>query len=168
MLTSGASFYVTRECVEQIGLMDERYFLYFEDLDWGMRAKEKCGLGYAYLAVVRHQGGTTIGPTRKRAEQTALTVYLEFRNRILFVKRRYPAWYPWTVFVLHSQSFGILNCRISRKYQDGFFRGIAAGVVGQIGRGPDDLLERHVLYVHPRSEGFDYLLGSIVTTDNRH
>ena len=27
---SGASFYVTRPCLEHIGLMDERYFLYFE------------------------------------------------------------------------------------------------------------------------------------------
>src|SRR5262249_51458169 len=26
---SGASVYVTRECLEEIGLMDERYFLYF-------------------------------------------------------------------------------------------------------------------------------------------
>ena len=38
---SGSSFFVTRECVERIGLMDERYFLYFEDLDWGLRAKKK-------------------------------------------------------------------------------------------------------------------------------
>jgi N-acetylglucosaminyl-diphospho-decaprenol L-rhamnosyltransferase len=144
---SGASFYVTRECVEQIGLMDERYFLYFEDLDWGMRAKEKCGLGYAYLAVVRHQGGTTIGPTRKRAEQTALTVYLEFRNRVLFVKRRYPAWYPWTVFVLtlRALEYSIAGSLGNTKMA---FRGIAAGVVGQIGR-PDDLLERHVFVRAP-------------------
>ena len=43
---SGASMYVTRACVEYIGPMDERFFLYFEDLDWGIRAKT-CGLGYA-------------------------------------------------------------------------------------------------------------------------
>lgn len=36
---SGASFYVTRELVARIGRMDERYFLYFEDLDWGTSRK---------------------------------------------------------------------------------------------------------------------------------
>src|SRR4051812_25787455 len=35
---SGASMYVTRCCINQIGLMDERFFLYYEDLDWGLRA----------------------------------------------------------------------------------------------------------------------------------
>ena len=43
---SGASMYVTRECAECVGPMDERFFLYFEDLDWGIRAK-RFGLGYA-------------------------------------------------------------------------------------------------------------------------
>jgi hypothetical protein len=36
---SGVSIYVTRQCLERSGFMDERYFLYFEELDWGYRAK---------------------------------------------------------------------------------------------------------------------------------
>ena len=55
---SGASMYVTRPCLEKIGPMDESYFLFFEDLDWGLRAKA-CGLGYASASIVRHQRGTT-------------------------------------------------------------------------------------------------------------
>ena len=43
---SGASTYVTRRCIEQIGLMEDSFFLFYEDLDWGLRAK-KLGLGYA-------------------------------------------------------------------------------------------------------------------------
>ncbi len=41
---TGASFYVTRRCIERIGLMDERFFLYFEELDWGLRARDVCGV----------------------------------------------------------------------------------------------------------------------------
>lgn len=36
---SGASLYVTRACLEDIGFMDERFFLYYEDADWSARAK---------------------------------------------------------------------------------------------------------------------------------
>ena len=57
---SGASLFVTRACLEQIGPMDERFFLYYEDLDWGLRAK-KFGLGYASGSIVGHKGGTTLG-----------------------------------------------------------------------------------------------------------
>src|SRR5262249_26072066 len=47
---SGSSMYVTRACVDQIGPMDDRFFLYYEDMDWGIRAK-KCGLGYAAASI---------------------------------------------------------------------------------------------------------------------
>jgi N-acetylglucosaminyl-diphospho-decaprenol L-rhamnosyltransferase len=136
---SGASFYVTRACVERIGLMDERYFLFFEDLDWGMRAKAACGLGYSYRAVVRHRGGTTIGSAPTRSQTSNLTVFLEFRNRILFVRSRYPFWFPWTILVLIIRALEYLavgslpNTKIA-------YRGIAAGLAGQFGR-PDQLME---------------------------
>jgi N-acetylglucosaminyl-diphospho-decaprenol L-rhamnosyltransferase len=35
---AGTSTYVTRACLAQIGYPLEDYFLYFEDLEWGMRA----------------------------------------------------------------------------------------------------------------------------------
>jgi N-acetylglucosaminyl-diphospho-decaprenol L-rhamnosyltransferase len=138
---SGASFYVTRECVEQIGLMDERYFLFFEDLDWGMRAKRLCGLGYAYNAVVRHHGGTTIGSAGTRGEKSSLTVFLEFRNRLLFVKQRYPKWYPWTIMILlvRALEYGAVG---SLKNLHMAYKGIAAGWAGQIGR-PEQFTRIH-------------------------
>src|SRR6185437_17083090 len=82
---SGASMYVTRTCLDAIGTMDEGYFLYYEDSDWSMRAKPY-GLGYARDSIVRHAGGTTIGSARGRAQRSQLSVYLESRNRIHFVR----------------------------------------------------------------------------------
>jgi len=37
----GACMFVRREAVETVGLMDERFFLYFEDVDWCYRMKQK-------------------------------------------------------------------------------------------------------------------------------
>jgi N-acetylglucosaminyl-diphospho-decaprenol L-rhamnosyltransferase len=148
---SGASFYVTRECVERIGLMNEWYFLFFEDLDWGTRAKKECGLGYADHSIVRHHGGTTIGSAGKRSEKSNLTVFLEFRNRILFVRDRYPAWFLWTIFVLifRALEYSTVGSFENTKMA---YRGIAAGLAGQIGR-PDQLLELHVLPNRNREVG---------------
>ena len=91
--------YVTRNCVERIGLMDERYFLYFEDLDWGLRAKRQGMIGHAHRSVVVHDGGTTIGGGRSRRGNSSLAVYLEFRNRLLFTRDHFPKWVAWTLLM---------------------------------------------------------------------
>ncbi len=49
---NGASMLASRAFLEEIGLMDESYFLYFEELDWAMRALGKFQLGYAKESVV--------------------------------------------------------------------------------------------------------------------
>jgi GT2 family glycosyltransferase/peptidoglycan/xylan/chitin deacetylase (PgdA/CDA1 family) len=87
---TGAAMFVTRSCLERIGPMDERFFLYYEDLDWGMRAKP-CGIGYAATSVVFHRAGTTIGSSSpRRKDRSWLSVYLVNRNRIHFVRKHYP------------------------------------------------------------------------------
>jgi N-acetylglucosaminyl-diphospho-decaprenol L-rhamnosyltransferase len=64
---SGASLYVTKALIERIGLMYDPYFLYFEDLEWGDRAKRLGELGHAHKSVVAHKQGTTIGSLSSRA-----------------------------------------------------------------------------------------------------
>jgi GT2 family glycosyltransferase len=130
---SGASLYVTRACLDRIGLMDERYFLYFEDLDWGYRAKNRCGVGYAHGSIVRHQGGTTIGSAPTRALTSPLSVYLEFRNRIHFVRQHHVAWLPWTVALLflRATEYGMVGA-IGNMLAA--FKGILAALTGETGK----------------------------------
>lgn len=40
---TGCALLVKREVIEKIGLLDERFFLYWEDVDWGLRSR-KAGL----------------------------------------------------------------------------------------------------------------------------
>ncbi len=136
----GASFYITRRCIEKIGLLDEAYFLYFEDLDWGIRAKKACGLGYAYNSVVPHRGGTTIGSASTRKLRSELAVYLDFRNRLLFARRQYPGWYPWTVAMVLARTGEFLAVGALRNFRAAL-AGWSAGVRGETGR-PDHLLNR--------------------------
>jgi hypothetical protein len=130
---SGCSFYVTRTCVEKIGLMEESYFLYYEDLDWGLRAKACCGVGYAYRSVVPHVGGSTIGTARTRSKASRLSVYLDFRNRMNFVRRHYPGWWAWTAVMALGHSVRFLLAGAGGNFLSAL-SGLRAGVLGETGR----------------------------------
>ncbi|RYH24579.1 MAG: glycosyltransferase family 2 protein, partial [Alcaligenaceae bacterium] len=83
---SGACVLATRACVEDVGLMTEDYFLYMEDLDWGLR-RGVHRIGIAGDAIVRHVGGTTIGSAVAVEKRSYLSVYLSARNSILYARR---------------------------------------------------------------------------------
>lgn len=87
----GASMLVRRSFLEQIGLMDEQYFLYFEDLDWATKGQGFFPLGYCPRSIVYHKEGTSIGSYRVTAHQSVLAEFYATRNRILFTRKRYPA-----------------------------------------------------------------------------
>jgi N-acetylglucosaminyl-diphospho-decaprenol L-rhamnosyltransferase len=133
---SGTSIYITRQCLDRIGLMDERYFLFLEDLEWGYRAKRSCGVGYAHSSVVEHRHGTTTGSDKA---DTPFTVYLEFRNRLNFVRQHHPAWVAWTILMLVLRSFehGIGGGFISLLAA---LSGLRAGIAGETGR-PDRVFD---------------------------
>jgi N-acetylglucosaminyl-diphospho-decaprenol L-rhamnosyltransferase len=134
----GASIYVTRRLIERIGLMDERYFLYYEDLEWGSRAKVLGELGYAHRSRVLHKGGTTIGSSSTRATRSPLAVYMEFRNRMLFVRGRHPAWLTWAILVQLAH-IGTYLLAGSLTNMMAASRGLQAGLQGESGK-PVDFL----------------------------
>jgi peptidoglycan/xylan/chitin deacetylase (PgdA/CDA1 family) len=136
---SGVSMYVTRPCLDKIGLMDERYFLYFEDLDWGYRARNSCGIGCANMSIVPHHHGTTIGSASTRSAASELSIYLEFRNRLHFVRQHHRSWLAWTTLILVARSFEY--CAVGAfKNTRAALGGLSAGIVGETGR-PDGLFD---------------------------
>ncbi len=129
---SGASMYVTRSCVEDVGLMDERFFLYYEDADWSARAK-KHGLGYAPDSLVTHMGGTTIGSARSRAQRSRLSVYLESRNHLHFVRMHWPGYLPFALLFGSMQALLYLFVR-SPQNANAAVAGMVAGIRGETGQ----------------------------------
>ncbi len=82
---SGAAALIKREAIDAVGGMDERYYLYYEDADWGLRAR-RAGWRTIYVpeAKVVHLGwaGTRSDPARRR--------YYNVRNRLLFAREHAP------------------------------------------------------------------------------
>lgn len=85
----GASMFVRKSFILDVGYMCEDYFLYFEELDWILRGKKK-GWKFSYVsnAVVLHkEGGSTKVTSKKMSE---LSDVCQLRSRILFTKKNYP------------------------------------------------------------------------------
>jgi len=59
---SGASMLIKCTALEQIGLLDEGFFFFFEDVDFCLRAvKQGWKIGLAKNAMIYHEGSATIG-----------------------------------------------------------------------------------------------------------
>jgi GT2 family glycosyltransferase len=58
----GACLLLRRAALEQVGLLDDNYFFFFEDVDWCFRARQQgWRLGVSENGLVRHQRSSTIG-----------------------------------------------------------------------------------------------------------
>lgn len=81
---SGAFFMVRREAVEKAGLLDERFFMYYEEVDWCLRIKQ-AGWKIMYVAEpwALHLGGTS-------AQQFKAFSYVEAaRSNILYFRKHF-------------------------------------------------------------------------------
>ncbi len=82
----GAALY-RREALESVGELDEAYFAYYEDLDWGFRA-QLAGFRCRYVpsAVLYHHGSATLG-----RGMTEFNSYQLWRNPIWLIVKCFPA-----------------------------------------------------------------------------
>ncbi|MBV9772316.1 MAG: glycosyltransferase family 2 protein, partial [Gemmatimonadetes bacterium] len=86
---TGASMLVRGALLESVGLLDERYFLYSEEVDWCLRAREAgWRLLYAPGSTVWHKGGQSV------QYSSPLHDYHTVRGMLLLVRRFYPARLP--------------------------------------------------------------------------
>lgn len=93
----GASMLVRREFLAEVGLLSEDYFLFFEELDWAMRAGAAWSLGHAPESVVFHKEGASNGGSSTGAK-SRLADYYFMKNRIVFTRKYFPRRLP-TVYL---------------------------------------------------------------------
>ena len=87
----GASMLISKNFVEEVGLICEDYESYFEELDWIERAKRKdWTFSYDWRSKVYHKEGGSIGSSALSKQRSELADFHGFRSRILFAKRFYP------------------------------------------------------------------------------
>jgi GT2 family glycosyltransferase len=110
---TGANVVASRVFLEVVGLMEEHYFLYYEEVDWAFR-RGTLELVYAPEAVVEHHGGSAIGsPVLGKTQGTAFSNYFNYRSRMRFMRRFFPARVP----IAYAYS----ALKILRLFMQGFF-----------------------------------------------
>jgi len=82
---TGACMLIKREVIEKIGLMDENYFLYFEDADWCLRARRA---GYKCVVVPTSKIWHKVSSSAK--ENSFSYIYYHTRNGFLMAKKNAP------------------------------------------------------------------------------
>src|SRR5258705_6167332 len=87
---SGACMLVRRTDAEVAGLMDERYFMYAEDVDFcaAVRARGRKVLFTPSAEVIHLRG-------QSRATAPDATEQAYRRSQIAFYEKHHPAWAPW-------------------------------------------------------------------------
>lgn len=111
---TGAFMMVRKEVIDKIGLLDETFFMYGEDLDWCFRIKEA---GYKVIyypeaVTIHYKGGSS---KRKRYK----TIYEFHRAMYIFYNKHYRSKYN---FVVTGVVFGAIAAKMALAFIINFFK----------------------------------------------
>jgi len=84
---TGCSLLVRVATIREVGLLDERYFLYFEDADWSVRAARR---GWTNAVVLQARAWHKVSRSTGGGANPAVRFY-HFRNRYMFVAAHGPS-----------------------------------------------------------------------------
>jgi GT2 family glycosyltransferase len=86
-MAQGAALLIRRRVFESVGLLDERFYLYFEESDWCLQVRQA---GYRIVAVpsavVWHRVSAVLGSA------SPVVDYYMLRNHLRFIARRTTGW----------------------------------------------------------------------------
>ena len=87
---SGACLLVRRDAAEEVGLLDERYFMYLEDVDFCAAVR---GRGWKVLFTPTAEVVHIRGQSRATASAAVEQAYR--RSQIAFYEKHHPGWAAW-------------------------------------------------------------------------
>ncbi len=122
----GASFAFPIDLVTKIGFFDEQFFLYYEEHDYCLRAKNA---GYFFVwckeAKVWHKGGSSAGLHDKNiTKRRKFSHYHETRSTFLFLKKHYPWAIPSALLIRTFAKLILLPLRGQWQLLPSYFKGI--------------------------------------------
>lgn len=83
----GAAMMVRKKVIDEVGLMPEHYFLYYEELDWSIQiVRSGYYIRYEPRGVIYHKESMTVG------KMSPLKTFYINRNRILFMRKNMHGW----------------------------------------------------------------------------
>lgn len=119
----GSCFLIRRELIEEIGGLDERYFAWFEEVDYCKTAVEHgWEVRYVPSVSILHMGGHSFGQVRPVRKQRIFNTSL-----IAYFRKWHPDWQARILSICSGVSLGLAWL---------------AGTIGFAGKGSRDVLKR--------------------------
>jgi GT2 family glycosyltransferase len=116
---TGCCFMVRTEIVKKIGGLNDRFFIYYEDVEWSLRIQS---LGYKLVycpqSVVYHEAGMSNKKKEKGKEGylNPIVHFLATRNNILMLRKYTPWYFVGPVIAFQSIKYtGILSYFLVRR-----------------------------------------------------
>jgi GT2 family glycosyltransferase len=131
---TGCCFLIKRAALEKIGLMNEDFFLYYEDTEWSLRAREQgYKIIYAPSSRIWHKVSRSTKP-----ETNKKVFYYHIRNALLLSKLRAPAHilagiYIWSVLCYFKQIIKKVFLPSKKETAEMIMRGIEDFYKGKFG-----------------------------------
>ncbi len=92
-LAHGAAMMVPKAVIDEVGLMPEIYFLYYEELDWcEMIKRQGYTCHYVGQSAIYHKESISVG------KSSLLKTYYINRNRLLFIRRNFIGFQKWSSY----------------------------------------------------------------------
>jgi len=134
---TGCALMFKREVLEKVGLLDERYFAYFEEVDFCYRVKKA---GYKILYIPQSRLYHKVSSTTKKYF-SGLINYYKFRNRLYFLKKHLPLgrFLILLPIVIYYSIKEIFISIIKGRFKDiiSIPLGIIHFIIGRSGEGPE-------------------------------
>ena len=109
----GAFMMVRSEAIQQVGLLDEIFFMYGEDIDWCYRIKAVNWkiIYFSDAKIIHHKGASY-----SKKQNTRLT-YEFYRAMYIFYNKHYKDNYPWiTTAATYLGIWGICGLKLFKNY----------------------------------------------------
>lgn len=128
---SGSCMFLTRETLEAVGELDERYFLYCEEIDFAERCRRQGRpLVVAPTGRVWHKFGSSAGSSRSVAHKSPNSVFFSARSPLILTRKHRRLLLPVAAIVRAGYGFWLL-LRGHRELAAAVLRGVASGLVGR-------------------------------------
>jgi GT2 family glycosyltransferase len=89
---AGASILVSREFIKEVGFMGEEYFLYYEEIDWIYRGRNKYNMIYSPNSIVYHKVGKST--EMLSSDNSDISEYYTLKSLLIFTRKFFPAYLP--------------------------------------------------------------------------
>ena len=100
---TGASLALSRPFVEEIGMMDDLFFLFYEEIDLAVRNQNRFRIGYARGAIVFHKEGGSIGSSSQKGARSLTAEKYLLESKVLFFRKHFASRLPFVFATIFAQ-----------------------------------------------------------------